>query len=169
MSDVKQHKVKDIFVEGPVDPAFIATSIAKHATRTDIGAHEIFLGQVRADATPGLTRSRVQTIEYTAYRDMALERMTSIREEAFAKWPAMTCLHVHHSLGTIKAGELCFMVFASAPHRQSAREAVAWVVDRIKAELPIFGKEIIDDDTHQWKSNDLRDSGPGLRRDDSPE
>ncbi|MBX2974446.1 MAG: molybdenum cofactor biosynthesis protein MoaE [Flavobacteriales bacterium] len=169
MSDTKPHKVKDIFVEGPIDPATIATSIAKHATRTDIGAHEIFLGQVRADVvgivTPGLTRSRenamppddrppiaVIGIEYTTYRSMALERMTAIREDAFAQWPTMTCLHVHHSLGTVKAGELCFMVFASAPHRAAAREAVAYVVDRIKAELPIFGKEILSDDTHLWKT-----------------
>ncbi|MEZ4756374.1 MAG: molybdenum cofactor biosynthesis protein MoaE [Flavobacteriales bacterium] len=155
MSDVKTHKVKDIFVEGPIDPAFIATSIAKHATRMDIGAHEIFLGQVRADehrSSNSAVRS-VGAIEYTAYRDMALERMTAIREEAFAKWPSMTCLHVHHSLGTIRAGELCFLVFASAPHRAAAREAVAWVVDRIKAELPIFGREVLSDSTHLWKTN----------------
>lgn len=150
MSSEKTHKVKDIFVEGPIAPAFIATSIAKHATRTDIGAHEIFLGQVRSDIIDG---SNVVAIEYTAYRDMALERMTAIREEAFTKWPSMTCLHVHHSLGTIKAGELCFMVFASAPHRQAAREAVALVVDRIKAELPIFGREVLSDNTHLWKQN----------------
>jgi molybdopterin synthase catalytic subunit len=137
MNDVKTHRKRDIFVEGPIDPAFIAGSIAKHATRTDIGAHEIFLGQVRADVIDGRT---VEAIEYTAYRDMALERMTVIREEAFTKWPSMTCLHVHHSLGTIKAGELCFMVFASAPHRQSAREAVAWVVDRIKADCRSSGR-----------------------------
>ncbi|HMQ76194.1 MAG TPA: molybdenum cofactor biosynthesis protein MoaE [Flavobacteriales bacterium] len=151
------HKKRDIFVEGPIDPAFIATSIARHATRTDIGAHEIFLGQVRADRVAGAddhpSGRSVTAIEYTAYRDMALERMTAIREEAFAQWPSMTCLHVHHSLGTIKAGELCFMVFASAPHRAAAREAVAWVVDRIKAELPIFGKEIVEGGGHIWKSN----------------
>ena len=174
-----KHSVKDIFVEGPIDPAFIGTSIAKHATRMDIGAHEIFIGQVRADFTPGLTRSHenaslragdpvgagadpsqaqsaggnVSAIEFTAYREMALEHMTIIREEAFTKWPSMTCLHVHHSLGTIPAGQLCFLVFASAPHRLAAREAVAWVVDRIKAELPIFGKEILADSTHVWKRN----------------
>ena len=157
MSGQRAHKVKDIFVEGPIDPAFIATSIAKHATRTDIGAHEIFLGQVRADIVLGADdhppSSTVAAIEYAAYREMALERMTAIREEAFAKWPGMTCLHVHHSLGTIKAGELCFMVFASAPHRAAAREAVAWVVDRIKAELPIFGKEVLADSSHVWKVN----------------
>jgi len=163
MSKTKEHKVKDIFVEGPIDPAFISTSIAKHATRTDIGAHEIFLGQVRADGGGGTggggdvnvarTTAPTAAIEYTAYRDMALERMTAIREEAFAKWPSMTCLHVHHSLGAIPAGQLCFMVFASAPHRQAAREAVAWVVDRIKADLPIFGREVLSDSTHVWKTN----------------
>ena len=49
MSETKTHKKRDIFTEGPIDPAFIAESIAKHSTRHDIGAHEIFLGQVRAD------------------------------------------------------------------------------------------------------------------------
>jgi molybdopterin synthase catalytic subunit len=157
MSEPKTHKVKDIFVEGPIDPAFIATSIAKHATRVNIGAHEIFLGQVRADPVAGADHdtpaTKVAAIEYTAYREMALARMTDIREEAFAKWPGITCMHVHHSLGTIQAGELCFMVFASAPHRMAAREAVAWVVDRIKAELPIFGREVLSDSTHLWKKN----------------
>jgi molybdopterin synthase catalytic subunit len=157
MNQEKKHKVKDIFVEGPIDPTFIATSVAKHATRTDIGAHEIFLGQVRADDVVGADdhppATTVAAIEYTAYRDMALERITAIREEAFTRWPSMTCLHVHHSLGVIPAGQLCFMVFASAPHRMVAREAVAWVVDRIKADLPIFGREILSDSTHLWKVN----------------
>jgi len=157
MSEPRTHKVKDIFVEGAIAPSFIAESIAKHSTRTDIGAHGIFLGQVRADTVVGADdrppATTVAAIAFTAYREMALERMTAIREQAFAQWPSMTCLHVHHSLGTIKAGELCFMVFASAPHRAAAREAVAWVVDRIKAELPIFGREVLSDSTHLWKTN----------------
>lgn len=150
MSVTKAHRVKDIFAEGAIPASFVSESIAKHASRHDIGAHEIFLGQVRADVMDGM---QVMAIEYTAYREMALERMTTIREETFAKWPSMTCLHVHHSLGLVSAGELCFMVFASAPHRQAAREVVAYVVDRIKAELPIFGKEIFADGGHVWKAN----------------
>jgi len=157
MSEGKQHKVKDIFVQGPIDPSFVGTSIAKHATRHDIGAHEIFLGQIRADtmerAGGKFPAPSISAIEYTAYREMALEAMTAIREETFVRWPEMTCLHVHHSLGIIPVGQLCFMVFASSKHRQQAREAVAYVVDRIKSELPIFGKEIFADNTHQWKRN----------------
>lgn len=155
MSEQRAHRKRDIFMEGAIPASFVAESIAKHATRHDIGAHEIFLGQVRADdvVTPGSTPSRVDAIEYTAYSDMANEQMTAIREEAFARWPAMTCLHVHHSLGVIKAGELCFMVFASAPHRQQAREAVAYVTDEVKKRLPIFGKEILAEGGHVWKRN----------------
>lgn len=146
----RPHKKRDIFVEGSIAASFIAESIAKHATRTDIGGHEIFLGQVRADVIGERT---VTAIEYSAYRDMANEGMFAIREEAFVRWPAMTCLHVHHSQGVVKAGELCFMVFASAPHRQQAREAVAFVTDEVKKRLPIFGKEFLSDDTHLWKHN----------------
>ena len=145
--NTKEHKVRDIFVHGPIDPLSIGESIAKHSTKTSIGAHEIFLGQVRADAIDG---ALVEAIEFSAYEEMALVAMTAIREEAFARWP-ITCLHVHHSLGRIAAGELCFMVFASAPHRKEAREAVAYVTDQVKARLPIFGKEIFGDGSHAWK------------------
>ena len=161
----KTHKKRDIFTEGPITPASIAESISKHATRHDIGAHEIFLGQVRADqiatsSGDGVVMSSaaetrqptVKSIEYTAYRDMANEQMIAIREEAFARWP-ITCLHVHHSQGIIQAGELCFFVFASSAHRQVAREAVAYVTDEVKKRLPIFGKEILEDGEHVWKKN----------------
>ena len=150
MSETKTHKKRDIFVEGAIPPSFVAESIAKHGTQTAIGGHEIFLGQVRADE---IDAKPVEAIEYTAYRDMANDQMTVIREEVFARWPQMTCLHVHHSLGVIKAGELCFMVFASAPHRQQAREAVAFVTDEVKKRLPIFGKEILAKGGHVWKEN----------------
>ena len=154
MSGTKSHKKRDIFTEGPIDPAFIAESIAKHSTRHDIGAHEIFLGQIRADTGKGdgsIART-VTAIDYTAYRDMANEQMIAIREEAFARWP-ITCMHVHHSQGVIKAGELCFFVFASSAHRRTAREAVAFVTDEVKKRLPIFGKEILEDGEHVWKKN----------------
>lgn len=142
-------KNKSIFIGGPISPAFIGDSIEKHQGKTSIGAHEIFLGQVRADAADGKT---VCSIEYTAYVEMADEKTSEIREMAFEKFQ-LTCLHIYHSLGEIKAGEICFFVFASSPHRTAARNAVAWLTDTIKSELPIFGKEIFDNNTHHWKSN----------------
>ncbi len=48
---------KNVFKDGAILPEFISTSIAKHQDKTDIGAHAIFLGQVRADIIDGKTVS----------------------------------------------------------------------------------------------------------------
>ena len=142
-------KVKNIFTEGPVEPAFIADSIAKHATKTSIGGHSIFLGQVRADMING---KQVEAIEYTSHVEMALEKMTKIREDIFAQYD-LTCMHVHHSLGVIKAGEICLFVFTSSKHRKDAIDACTACVEQIKAELPVWGKEIFEGEGYQWKIN----------------
>lgn len=143
------HKERAIFIHGPIDPNSIAESIARHSAKTAIGAHELFLGQVRADRIDG---KDVIAIDFSAYEEMALKEMKAIREETFSKWP-LACLHVHHSIGPIRAGELCFMVFASAAHRKEAREAVAFVTDQVKQRLPIFGKEMFASGDHAWKVN----------------
>lgn len=142
-------KPKNIFVQGPVAPALIAENIAMHQTKTGIGAHSIFLGQVRADVLGGKT---VQAIEYTTYEDMALEKMHELREAIFARYP-LSCLHVYHSLGVVAAGEICFFVFASSPHRRAAIDACSEIVDLIKKELPVWGRELFEDDSFQWKEN----------------
>ncbi|MEJ7557781.1 MAG: molybdenum cofactor biosynthesis protein MoaE [Pedobacter sp.] len=149
MSDTKDKKIRNIFTEGPISPAFIADSIAKHSTKTDIGAHNIFLGQVRKDDLAGKI---VAGIEYTAYEDMALEKMQEMREDIFQKYE-LTCMHVHHSLGLVLTGELCLFVFTSSKRRTAAIEACQELVERIKAELPIWGKEIFEGEGHQWKQN----------------
>ncbi|TRW25649.1 molybdenum cofactor biosynthesis protein MoaE [Flavobacterium zepuense] len=141
--------IKNIFMQGPVNPVFIGESIAKHSSKKDIGAHSIFLGQVRADVIDDKT---VVAIEYTAYEELALQKMHELREEVFGKYD-LTCMHVHHSLGEVKAGELCLFVFTSSKHRQTAIDACEEIVERIKAELPIWGKEIFEDQSHQWKLN----------------
>ena len=142
-------KLKNIFVDGPIASQFIADSIAKHASKTNIGGHSIFLGQVRNDLIDGKT---VSAIEYTAYQELALEKMHEIREAIFEKYP-LVCMHIYHSLGTVNIGEICLFVFTSSAHRKPAIEACNEVVERIKAELPIWGKEKFDDETHQWKIN----------------
>lgn len=142
-------KIKNIFQHSPISPVFIAESITKHSTKTEIGAHQIFLGQIRADEIDGKT---VKAIEYTAYQDLALSQMAAIREEIFEKYD-ITCMHIHHSLGTVNVGEICLFVFTSSKHRNEATMACNEVVERIKNELPIWGKEIFEDETYQWKIN----------------
>ena len=71
---------KTSFIQGAISSAFIGDSIAKHQTKTSIGAHNIFLGQVRADEIDGKT---VAAIEYSAYEEMADQTFHEIREAAF--------------------------------------------------------------------------------------
>jgi molybdopterin synthase catalytic subunit len=146
---MSERKPKQIFMQGAIPPDFIGESIRKHQTQTAIGGHSIFLGQVRADVIDGRT---VTAIEYTAYEEMALEKMHAIREDIFAKYP-LTCMHVHHSLGEVKAGEICLFVFTSSAHRKAAMDACEETVQRLKAELPVWGKEVLEDESHHWKVN----------------
>jgi molybdopterin synthase catalytic subunit len=142
-------KVKNVFVEGAISPEKIATSIAHHQVKTNIGAHDIFLGQVRADVIEGKT---VQGIEYSAYEEMANNKFHEIREAAFEKFD-LTCMHIYHSIGRVKAGEICLFVFTSSAHRKEAMDACRYLVERIKVDVPVFGKEIFEDESHVWKKN----------------
>lgn len=147
-NSMKDRKPKNIFVQGPIAASFIADSIQKHSTKTNIGGHSIFLGQVRADK---IADKEVASIEYTAYEEMALEKMHMIREDIFAKYD-LTCMHVYHSLGNVKAGEISLFVFTSSGHRKAAIDACEETVERIKAELPVWGKELFADNSYVWKS-----------------
>ena len=140
---------KSSFIQGAIAANFIGDSIAKHQSKTAIGAHNVFLGQVRADEIDGKT---VVAIEYSAYEEMAEKSLYEIREAAFAKYD-LTCLHIYHSLGIVKAGEICLFVFVSAPRRKVVFSAIEFLVEEIKEKVPVFGKEIFEDETYAWKKN----------------
>ena len=144
-----EKKPKDIFVQGPISANFIADSIAKHSTKTNIGAHSIFLGQVRDDEIDG---KKVIAIEYICYKEMALEKIHAIRESIFQKFE-LTCMHIYHSLGKVPAGEISLFVFTSSKHRRPAIDACNEIVEKLKKELPVWGKEIFTDETYTWKQN----------------
>ena len=145
----KKKKAKKVFVQGAISPEKIATSIAHHQVKTNIGAHDIFLGQVRADEIDGKI---VQGIDYSAYEEMAEQKFYEIREAAFEKFD-LTCMHIYHSIGPVKAGEICLFVFTSSKHRAMAMDACRFLVEEIKANVPVFGKEIFEDESYQWKVN----------------
>ena len=147
MNNIKSKKSP--FIRAVISAEFIGDSIAKHQSKTTIGAHNIFLGQVRADEIEG---KKVTAIEYSAYEPMAEEKFNEIREAAFAKYE-LTCMHIYHSLGIVKTGEICLFVFVSAPRRKVVFEAIEFLVEEIKEKVPIFGKELFEDETYTWKKN----------------
>ena len=146
---MEKKKIKNSLIEGPITPEKIATSIRHHQVKTNIGAHDIFLGQVRADEIDG---KQVVAIDYSAYAEMANKVFDEIREAAFAKFD-LTCGHIYHSTGIVKAGELCLFVFTSSKHRQMAFDATRFITEEIKAKVPVFGKEMFESGEHKWKVN----------------
>ena len=140
---------KSSFIQGAISSEFIGNSIAKHQSKTVIGAHNIFLGQVRADEING---KAIVAIDYSAYEEMAEHSFLEIREAAFSRYD-LSCLHIYHSLGLIKAGEICLFVFVSAPRRKVVYEALEFLVEQIKEKAAIFGREIFEDETYTWKKN----------------
>ena len=141
--------IKSILIEGPIDPEKIKKSIAAHQPKTEIGAHSIFLGQVREDEIDG---KKVAAIEYSGQHEMINSIAHEIKESLFEQFD-ITCAHVYHSMGRVAVGEICFFVFVSSGHRKAVFEALPYFVDELKAKLPVFGKELFEDNTYQWKVN----------------
>ena len=147
-------KPKNVYIEGAVSPEKIASSIAHHQVKTNIGAHDIFLGQVRADR---INNETVRAIHYSCYEEMANEEFHQIREEAFSQFD-LTCMHIYHSIGHVNAGEICLFVFTSSKHRKESMDACRFLVEEIKKRVPIFGKELLADGKHVWKMNTPEDN-----------
>ena len=141
--------MKNFFLNGPISPDFISNSIYKHQIKHNIGAHNIFLGQVRKDT---IKSNVVSGIEYSAYEEMANKKITDIRESTFEKFD-LTCLHIYHSLGFVEVGQIGFFVFVSSSRRKNVYDATKFIVDMIKNTVPIFGKEIFENNEYNWKVN----------------
>lgn len=100
------------------------------------GAIGTFAGTVR-----GKTGSRTTTyLEYEAYPAMAEKKMSEIAEEAKGKWN-IGSVAILHRIGRLDVGEISVLVAVGAAHRREAMEACLYVIDRLKAVVPIWKKE----------------------------
>ena len=83
----------------------------------------------------------VVRLEYEAYAEMAERVMDAIVGEAEALHPGAR-VAIRHRLGVLGVGELAVVIAASAPHRAAAFEACRFTIERLKADVPIFKKEV---------------------------
>ncbi len=132
---------------GSGDPAFVVTAaplsldaVVKAVTGKGQGGLVTFSGAVR-DATRG---KAVVRLEYEAYAPMAEKKLQQIAEEAATQWPGCR-LAIHHRSGTLVPGELAVVIAASAPHRAEAFSACRHAIERLKADVPIWKKEVYAD------------------------
>lgn len=133
---------------GPVSQKLISQLIEKMGGKTDSGGHMIFLGQVRADEING---KKVKAIEYSAFAELVSIETEKIKKTIFSEFTDVKSVDIIHSTGIVRAGEISLLVFVSAGHRHQALQACSKTVELIKENLPVWKKEIYDDDSHMWK------------------
>ena len=88
----------------------------------------------------GVTRE-VERLDYDAYAEMAEERMAAIASEAVERH-GLCAAAVEHRVGEVPLSEPSVIVAVSAPHRGEAFAGAREIIDRVKAEAPIWKKEI---------------------------
>jgi molybdopterin synthase catalytic subunit len=134
--------------DGPVSQKLISQLIEKTGRKTDSGGHSIFLGQVRADEKNG---KKVKAIEYSAYAELVDIEAEKIKKAVLSEFADVKSIEIIHSTGKVNAGEISLLVFVSAGHRKQAMQACSKTVELIKEKLPVWKKELFNDDSHQWK------------------
>jgi molybdopterin synthase catalytic subunit len=137
-------------INGPIGVDLIASRITEAGAMKNAGGLNIFIGRVRDDL---IDEKRVTAIEYSAYDPMVRMEAEKIRNEILTEFKDVRSVIIIHSEGIVKAGEISLFVMISAGHRDQAINACRETVERIKARLPVWKKELFEDDTHRWREN----------------
>ena len=135
-------------ISGPVSPVLVASLTEELIKKLHCGGHSLFLGQVRADIIDGKV---VKAIEYSAYESMVDAEADSIINSVLGDFGDADSIRIIHSSGIVRAGEISLLVLVSAGHRRHAMDACSKTVELIKERLPVWKKEIFEDDSHTWK------------------
>jgi MoaE-MoaD fusion protein len=88
----------------------------------------------------GVTRE-VASLDYEAYREMAEERIAAILDECVERHGLLAAA-AEHRIGNVPLGEPGVVVAVSAGHREEAFAGAREAIDRIKAEAPIWKREL---------------------------
>ncbi len=115
--------------------------------RREAGAITTFIGTVR-EWTAG---KRTVSLMYEAYEAMAVKKLEQIVREAKERWPG-TEMAITHRVGKLEISETAVVIAVSAPHRRDAYEANEYAIERIKEIVPIWKKEVYENE-EVWVGN----------------
>ncbi len=118
------------------------------------GACVTFEGRVRIENAGRAVRE----LEYEAYEELAEKEGSKIVAEAREKFGLTGAVCVHRR-GRLALGEIAVCAAAAAAHRESAFEGCRYIIDEVKARVPIWKKEHYQDGETEWI--DCATRGPG--------
>lgn len=127
--------------DAPLDVSAALASVSG----PDCGGIALFIGTVRSSAAvPGKESKTVIRLDYDAHPALAPERLQGIARSAAERWGVLRISAIHRT-GPCDLGEPTVVVACGAPHRGDALEACRWLIDELKATVPIWKREIYSD------------------------
>ena len=121
------------------------SGLLQQAKSDSCGAVVLFSGTTRRQTGNRIT----ETLHYEAYDAMAVRELERIREQAISTFDLEHCLIVHR-VGEVPLGETSIAVVVSSPHRKQAIDSIAWIMDHVKSDVPIWKQEVWQDGTTEW-------------------
>jgi len=121
------------------------TQLKQHLVNPEAGACVTFEGWVR-NRNDG---RQVTRLEYEAYEPMAIKEGAKILDEARSRFGLLD-VHCVHRVGNLAIGDMAVWVGVTASHRDDAYRASRFVIDEIKARVPIWKKEHYENGDSGW-------------------
>lgn len=128
----------------PLDPC----EILKRARNPKAGALVLFSGEARNHHEG----EAVDHLEYEAQEEMAERMIAAILEEAIQKYE-LHAADAAHRTGRVGISEPAVVVVTAASHRKEAYEANRYIIDKIKAEAPIWKREHSEQGKSRWQES----------------
>ena len=131
-----------VVTDAPLD---VAAHLA-HVQRPDAGAVAVFVGQVR-DHDPSV-EGEVVALEYSAHPD-AGQVLVGLAARV-AALEGTIGLAVSHRTGHLVVGEAALVCVVATAHREAAFARCRELVEAVKAEIPVWKREILASGEHVW-------------------
>lgn len=135
----------------PIDTQAMLESVSSPTC----GAAVLFVGTTR-QFTDG---RETEKLAYECYHPMAMQKLNELCEAAMKKWEIQNCSIVHR-IGVVAIEAASIAVAVSSPHRVASFEAAAWIMDRLKKDVPIWKQEHWADGDCQWVHPPTDDRSP---------
>jgi molybdopterin synthase catalytic subunit len=115
------------------------------------GAVASFVGITRHD----FQGRRVTKLTYEGYVPMAVKELRALCLEALAdtRFASVTRIAAVHRLGDCPVGMASAILVAASPHRRDALRCTEFLIDALKARVPIWKLEVYENDPSVWKEN----------------
>ncbi len=111
----------------------------------EIGARSVFEGIVR-NINDG---NQVRKLEYECYESLAIKEGKRILDEATDKYDLIDAFCIHR-VGVLEIGETAVAIVVTSRHRDSSFMGCRYIIDEVKARVPIWKKEYYKDSESEW-------------------